>query len=538
MTRGGRITADTVHNPLGDGVHRVTTYGWNDAVDRPAWVSAPGAETVHMGYDSITRNPRWQQQGGSEARRVWFEYNANGQVARIRYPHHATGAAGGGGRDSLVYDAVGNLKRTYSPLGFVTLMYRDALGRVTETISPVHAGSSSDSASVVNTGLRQTVAYDIMDRDTLSVTYGRPMSFSPVSGVARLHATNAEAVTVRTKYDDAGLPLEVQRWATPDTAHVDVLTTTYGYDRAGLKTGESDGMVSETYTYDPAGNVLVHRTRRSHEITMRYDALGRMTRRVTPSVSYPANSVNCGDLHWTDCVFRFPTYPNDDTGGWTIPADTAYFAFDAAGNMVRAQNGDAVVSRTYYPGGALKTDTLALRAYGAGDFSKHVYGVAYRYDSAGRMRALLHLSNLAGAAQRDSFAYNAVTGGLETVVGRTNLSFGYGYDMLGRLTSESMPGTVGNAYTYDLDGRRLMRSGINGEMFTYDARGKVLSAAIAGRSTFYNSGLGHLVATEWDNDNNAAEEVEEFRLDALGHQVWRRSANAPTTTNCTVIRST
>jgi RHS repeat-associated protein len=531
-----RVTSTTVHDPLGPGTSAVTTYGWHDSVDRPAWIKPPGADTVRMGYSPVTRNMLWQQQGSS-LRRVWFDYNGAGQVIRIRYPHPATGAAGEGGRDSLAYDAAGNLKRTWSPLGFVTLMYRDALGRVTETISPVHAGSSSDSASVASTGLRQTVAYDIMDRDTLSRTIGRPMALGRRSGVARLHGTDAETVTVRTTYDPGGLPLTVERWSTPDTAHVDVLTTTYGYDRAGRRTSESDGMVAEQFAYDPAGNLVVHQTRRSHQITMRYDALGRMTRRVTPPVTYPATSVDCSDPYdpehpdrprWYPCVFSFPSFPNNASGGWTIPGDTAYFAFDAAGGMVRAQNGDAIVSRSYYRGGALRTDSLRIRAYGSGNFSQHAYGLEYRYDAAGRMRALLHPLNLAGAAQRDSFAYEPVTGALQTVVGRTGLQFGYGYDLLGRLTSETMPpGTLGNTYAYDLDGRRTSRSGIYGETFTYDARGKVLSATIAGRSTFYNyySGLGHLVATEWDNDNNAAEEVEEFRLDALGHQVWRRSAS-------------
>jgi hypothetical protein len=145
-------------------------------------------------------------------------------------------------------------------------MYRDALGRVTETISPVHAGSSSDSASVANTGLRSTVAYDIMDRDTLSVTYGRAMTLGRLSGIARLQATDAEAVTVRTTYDDGGLPLKVERWSTPDTAHVEVLTTTYGYDAAGRRTSESDGMIAEQFAYDPGGNLVLHTTRRSHQI--------------------------------------------------------------------------------------------------------------------------------------------------------------------------------------------------------------------------------------------------------------------------------
>jgi hypothetical protein len=109
-----------------------------------------------------------------------------------------------------------------------------------------------------------------------------------------------------------------------------------------------------------------------------------MTQRVTPPVSYPATSVDCSDPYdpkypdrprWYPCVFNFPSFPNNASGGWTIPGDTAYFAFDAAGGMVRAQNGDAIVSRSYYPGGALRTDSLRIRAYGSGSFSQHAYGL-------------------------------------------------------------------------------------------------------------------------------------------------------------------
>jgi RHS repeat-associated protein len=534
----GRVDTTFVFDPLGPGTGTITTYGWNDTVDRPAWIKAPGAEPVYIGYDPLTRNPIWQQQGASQARRVLFQYNAAGQVTRIRYPHATNGTPGGGGEDVMEYDAVGNLKRTVSPLGSVTLIYRDPLGRVTETISPVHAGSSSDSAAVANTGLRQTVAYDAMDRDTLSVTYGPPMTLNRGSQIALVNSTPAEVLTVRTEYDAGGLPLKVQRWSTPDPADIGVLTMSYVYDEAGRKTLEGDDVDGDdAYTYDPAGNLVQHVTQRNHAIGMTYDALGRLTRRVTPGVIYGPTDVNCADPvvprapdapRWDPCNFHFPTFPNSASGGWTIPGDTAYYAFDAAGGMVRAQNADAVVSRTYFAGGALRTDSLRIRAYGSGDFSKHVYGLEYRYDEAGRVRALLHPSNLAGTAQRDSFAYEPVAGALQTVVGRTNLAFGYGYDLLGRLTSETIPGTSGNAYTYDLEGRRTGRAGVYGETFTYDARGKVLSVAIPGRSVFrnYYSGIGNLVATEWDNDNNAAMEVEEFRVDALGHQVWRRSANA------------
>lgn len=138
----GRVSSTTVHDPLGAGTSAITTYGWNDAVNRPDWIQAPGVGLVSLGYDSTTRNPAWQQQGSS-LRRAHFDYNAAGQVVRVRYPHPTAGYPASGGRDSLVYDAKGNLRRTVSPLGFVTLFTRDGQGRVIETRSPVHANSSS-----------------------------------------------------------------------------------------------------------------------------------------------------------------------------------------------------------------------------------------------------------------------------------------------------------------------------------------------------------------------------------------------------------
>jgi RHS repeat-associated protein len=519
----GRVISDTAHNPVGNGANRVTTYGWNDAVDRPAWIHAPGGDTVRIAYDTVTRNPKWQEQGDS-TRRVRFVYNADGQVERVRYPHPATGAPGGGGEDVRVYDVLGNLKRTVSPMGFVTLLYRDPLGRVVETRSPVHAGSSSDSASVANTGLRQTVAYSVMDRDTLTVTYGRAMTFNRQGSFPLVLGTPAETLTVLTTHDPGGLPLKVRRWSTPDTAHVGVLTASYEYDRASRRIAEGDTVQGYDYTtYDPAGNVVQQLDRRMFAVNTTYDAVGRVTRRIVPSVLYEPEDVNCADQAWPTCSFHFPTFPNAANGRYMVRADTALFSYDAAGGMVRAENGDAIVSRTYYPGGALATDSLRIRTWDRARVDLHAYGIAFSYDSAGRMRSLEHPRNLTGGvAQADEFWYDSITSALDSVISRTTLRFGYEQDLLGRVVSETYPGGT-NTYRYDLGGRRTGRGGAYVDSLAYDARGKVLSATV-GTSTLYShySGLGNLVATDWRN-LNAAQEVDEYRVDALGHTVWSRS---------------
>jgi RHS repeat-associated protein len=219
-----------------------------------------------------------------------------------------------------------------------------------------------------------------------------------------------------------------------------------------------------------------------------------------------------------------------------VPADTAWFGYDHAGRMLWAENDAAIVQRSYHPSGALHTDTLRIRAYGITALRPARLRPAVRLrrfgphevagaplEPGGRHRAARHLR-----VRRDH--RRAAGGG-----SRTGLAFGYAYDLLGRLSTESYPGGQ-NVYTYDLEGRQTGRTGAYTESYTHDARGKVLSATVAqpgtstGTSTFYNhySGLGMLVATDWTNVSNSARNIEEMVVDALGHVRWRRKANSET----------
>jgi RHS repeat-associated protein len=473
---------------------------------------------------------------------VYFEYYtsgaAAGQLMKVTSPAPYAGAPMP--VDSLWYDAAGNLAGTRSPLGFLTVVDRDALGRVTDTYSPLHADSSSTEAHVRAKGVRQRVWYDAMDRDTLTQSVGPTVrvAWSELEeGTTTLTSVPQEMVTVRTVRDAEGRPLRVERWATPDTAGVGVLATVYEYDRAGRVLMEREdpgpGMIKE-YAYDPAGNVITSTDALFQQLSMRYDAANRLTRRVTPGTYTAPTSADCSTEYVT-CSFSFPKFPNTTAGGWQVPADTAWFGYDHAGRMLWAENGDAIVQRSYHPSGALHTDTLRIRAYSSHRFDLHVYGLRYGYDASGRMKWLEHPSNLAGTAQRDTFAYDATTGALQTVGSRTGLAFGYAYDLLGRLATESYPGGQ-NVYTYDVEGRQTGRTGAYTESYTHDARGKVLSATVAqpgtstSTSTFYNhySGLGMLVATDWTNVSNSARNIEEMVVDALGHVRWRRKANSET----------
>ena len=90
--------------------------------------------------------------------------------------------------------------------------------------------------------------------------------------------------------------------------------------------------------------------------------------------------------------------------GLTIPADTATFAYDAAGNLVRAVNGYASVARMYSIDGVVGYDDLRIRTYGdpgttPGAGYGPTYRLAYSYTRDRRRTLVLHPSVLAAVTR-------------------------------------------------------------------------------------------------------------------------------------------
>jgi YD repeat-containing protein len=243
-----------------------------------------------------------------------------------------------------------------------------------------------------------------------------------------------------------------------------------------------------------------------------YDALNRPTQRITSAGQVP--SPQCHPLVQSvapdDCS-SLPLFPYVRA---PIPADTATFTYDAVGNMLTAYNGDARIRRSYYPNGALKTDSIWIREYSSGSFSTHAYGLSYEYDLSGRRTVLGLATNLGTGCTlgqqstcKQTYHYDADHGGLDTLTSVFGHKYTFSYDAKGRITGRSAPGGVSEAWTYDLDDRAVTRleqrngsTVVHADTIRRDARGKVIDlkygGLTAGRSRFAYSVLGHLIASE------------------------------------------
>lgn len=518
----GNVDSTSVVNGLGDGRDAVTRYAydavWRDFITR---ITAPEGETTAIGYDPLTGNRAWQQTGPDASKQVTFQYYGaaaepgslpgyirsatlplvNGQTAVERYE----------------YDGLGNLRATVTPQGFRTAVHNDAIGRTWRTEAPIEGGLVQ---------VEENTFYPNTDLVELRRSIGPALNGVP-----------QQTMVVRTQYDPGGNPRIVERWSEPEadaTRPIGRVTTEYRYDALGRKVVEiaPDGQVDSTW-YDPSGNAVRLRTRRHAElvaanlpgaayITMEYDALNRLTVRRTPAVRYAERREGFGTRFYfrsnSEEVKYYPRYANDGGTGYRIAGDTARFEYDIMGNLVKAENADALVHRRYYPNGLTATDSLYVRTVAGTAFDQHKYGLEYLYDRNGRRTEMRHPQQLAPSASQNRQTYGYTPQGtLEWTTDLLGNFFRYGFNVRGEMETQQLAGGSMEQYGYDPDGNMTLHSVTNGTSGSlrsatlgYDNRGKLKSTrnqyGTRDTLTATYSGLGHVVntsMTSWAQNGQA-----------------------------------
>jgi len=526
----GNVDTSLVLNGLGDGRNALTRYEWDPTWDFVTKIVPPERDSIVFAYSDTNGNRRYQQDARGTIGRTEFFYYATGVEAGLLRSLRTPGQMLSDPRDSIVYDGVvGNLFKTKTPLGFWTVQYTDGVGRDTLVVTP------TDSAQTVAYQQRQRVLYDIADQDTLTMSLGPALPYRRTpAGDSTL--TPAETLLVRKYFNAEGGLDSLRRRARPNVAGLDTLMTTrYRYDGAGRRIAEvsPDGKRDSTF-YDPAGNAIVQVTRLGDTLRLTYDALNRLSQRVTPAKTY-AYQAATGSTTW-----HFPMYRADASGelntlnggsggtlGLTIASDTAAFTYDSLSNIRSANDRDAQITRTYNPNGALATETQRIRTYVGSDFTQHAYQLRYGYDLNGRRIQLYHPANLAPApggvpvTAPVTYHYNTI-GQLDTIMDVFGGRYPLVYDLDGRLTQ-----VRGEQRFYDADGRLTRREdGYHSDTLRYDARGKVLRAGTRADSTHTRYfGLG---AVAWSQTreyyDQSTHPEEQYVSDALGNlaHVYRR----------------
>jgi RHS repeat-associated protein len=520
----GLLDSTKALNFTGNGQAATTSYAWNATWDLPDSVTSPTGIRTKYALQATTGNRLWQQTGPDSAR-IQFGYDAaTGLLTSITVPGTAP--------DLLTYDGtLGNLRTSQLPNGRIDSVFTDAAGRDTLVRAPIDA---------THKGWSRT-SYDAMNRITKTVTFGPAVQ---VAAPGASFTAPADSLVVDQEYDAEGNVTRVARARGVRFPGYAPLAATYNYDGAGRVTSQTlDGRM-QTYGYDPAGNVLTHGTGRG-TVANTYDALGQLRKRVTPQITYGSES--CETYLPPGCGFTLPNYSTaSGVNQVCIPADTAFFDYDAAGRVTTADNIHARVRRGYRASGLLVADTLNVRSYYSSGSSpcealpsgelqnefvgwpRHLYVLTFAYDLEGRRTTLTHPEGT------QSYAYDSIAprrGLLVQVKDVAARSYSFEYDAAGRRRVTRYPGSTVETLTFSTDGRLSNRAvgsnvaGFIGDAFTYDLRDRVISVdnAIRGgvsnpqtATTWYN-GLGAVVAA--DNYGSTSGWTERFDVDALGNRV-------------------
>ena len=530
-----------VYNPLGTGVNTVTKYQWHGSLNRVTSVRSPTSAGNWL-VDSMSYNTdgtmQWQQRGtGASLNRVNFTYTAE------KLPEKSILPAAPIGPDTSIffYDALGNLRKQRSPTGILALSFGDGIGRDTLVITARGTGSeATDSTQLLTKGVRQRTYFDAMSRDTLAITASPSVTLS--SG----RVVPADTINLRSTYDEESNHHTATRSYTAkhdgtEGGLYQMGDSRWEYDALNRVYQQEDAAGGVTnFTLDPAGNATAMVTPRGHTIKVTYDALNRVSRRVVPGVTYESSFCH------SPSTCTFPTFEGPTA---CVGVDSLFFGYDAAGNMIKADNNWAKIRRGYLPNGLLKQETQAIRTYGTplpaacgggdrhsladADNYSHTYVLSYDYDLAGRRTKLYHPDALdpCNGICIQSYGYDPTTGLLDTLVhpspSGTTLTTTFEYDNQLRVTTTNHPGAVSTSRTYDHESRLATRTGpVTNDSFTRDAVGRVIGGSVLLPATGASktlgleySGMGALVRAEGSTEGVS---YEEYQTDALGNRLWVR----------------
>jgi RHS repeat-associated protein len=454
------------------------------------------------------------------------------------YGHHPSGALlwmrdPALNRTDYKVNAAGRTYETVDPLGYVTAVTHDQAGRVTVVKDPLGRTDEStfDLAGRLTKQERKTAAVAPAVGTTLSsISYGYDENGN------RKTMTLPRGGTFTYYYDPLDRLIQV------DQPTVPVITTTYGYDIAGAATRTTDGNTNNVWTtynewglpekliepsttahpaeadrsfvtaYDAAGNPVNETHPGGVAIGRVFDPLDRVKSETGTGAATGVNAApNAARTFTYDLVGRLKSVNHatatpiaityDDRGlavSTTNPSGNSSYNYDVNGRMTKRvdASGASVFEWTtrnelFKATDPFSSTTSTFAWYADSSVNTVIRGGTtrtYGYDGIGRVTSDT-LKNTASSVDlaKQTYRYDAdgnVDQQVITLGANTgNGTHAYGYDLAGRLTSWTRAPAAATTYTYDGAGNRKTAGAAT---FNYDQRNRLLSSVSGGVTTSYS----------------------------------------------------
>ncbi|WP_344522241.1 DUF6531 domain-containing protein [Streptomyces rectiviolaceus] len=467
-----------------DPVKNTSAFAW-DADDRPLSITDPLLHTRSVTYDNngnILTTRDGLQHG------MTLTWDDNNRLA--------TSKPWSGKVTSYEYDDGDNLTAQVTPEQERTTYGYDDDGRRTSMVDPRGNVTGADPLKYT-----WTFGYDAAGHPTSVTDPLKNENKTGYDAVGNIETvTDAREKRTVYEYDELNRPKKV---TAPDTGTTDLTynlagfletstdanihTMTYGYDAEGrLKSVKNPLTRTVGYDYDPEGNRTKVTNARGQTITTTIDARQLPTKVTysdgTPSQSYVYDAAS-RIREATDATGKRTLTYDDDDKIQTITSPGAAKPFTYAWNT-----NDTLKSRTYPDGRATSYgyDTVGRITSQTTD-SK---ATGYAYDKAGNLTSVTLPTTTARAETR---TYDEA-GRLATLTTPTG-SNTYGYDLNGRMSTDTPKGAKPARYGYD-DVGRMTRActdtttesclpGKTGGTYTYDKVGNLKTSQTSSTTTNY-----------------------------------------------------
>lgn len=360
-------------------------------------------------------------------------------------------------------------------------------------------------------GLQQLVSASTPEAGTVGYTY---TSFGDV-----LTKTDARGVVTTYGYDTlnrlTGVSYNVGATGVPATASVGYSYDS-GTDALGRLSGMTDGVGSETYTYNALGQ-MTKVTKvvggKTYTTTYAYNAAGELT-----SITYPSGRVvqqtfdsigrlnqvqSSGTNYLSGVAYNGAGQPTGFSYGNGVAAVYGYNARNQLASLAYSKGSSMLFSLAYqYTSTSTSTDNNGqIRVIT--DNVDSTKTATYAYDAVGRLQSAttgqwglqwsydqygnrLSQSVTLGSGPSNSISVNPATNRINTAP--------YAYDASGNLTNDAL-----NAMTYDAEDHVVANvQGGATSAYTYDGNGLRVEKTASGTTTVYIFS-GSKVVDEYDN---------------------------------------
>jgi RHS repeat-associated protein len=384
---------------------------------------------------------------------------------------------------TYAYDANDNQVSVTDAAGHTTVSIYDGANRLIETRYP------TDSGTVNRLTYYDGLGRKIQETDEAGVTTAYTYDFRGLLTSVTLAYGTTQAVTTVYQYDELGNEIK----QTDAAGH----STTFRYDAVGRRIQRTlPAEQAESYVYDLTGNVIYQTNFNGVVITNQYDLMNRLTNRLSGSgyqVSYAYNATNGLRTNMTDAsgvtayLYDSMNRLNQKTVAWSGgPTVALNYGYDTTGlltnlwsstvnGVTNAYQYDILGRLTNVVAGGSSAASYGFDAVGNLQNARYGSGVTnlYQYDARNRLTNLVW--KLQGSTL-GSFSYIVRATGnraaLAETLNGTSRSYGWTYDLLYRLTEESI-GSMGTVnYQFDAVGNRTNRtstvSGVSNQNPSYN----------------------------------------------------------------------